>query len=91
MEEHCNKDKKFTQEQIAFALRQAKLGTPVVEIVRKQGGSEQTFYQWKTQYAGLGISELRRWKSLEEENRNVNPQVADLTLDKQQILHDVLS
>jgi putative transposase len=84
------KRKKFTEEQIAFALRQAESGTPVVEIVRKLGVSEQTFYRWKRQYAGLGVSELRRLKSLEEENRKLKALVADLSLDKQ-ILKDVLA
>lgn len=84
------KRKKFTEEQIAFALRQAESGTPVVEIVRKPGVSEQTFYRWKRQYAGQGVSELRRLKSLEEENRKLKSLVADLSLDKQ-ILKDVLA
>ena len=84
------KKKRFTQEQIAFALRQSESGTPVVEIVRKLGVSEQTFYRWKKQYAGLGISELRKLKSLEEENRKLKALVADLSLDKQ-ILKDVLA
>lgn len=84
------KRKKFTEEQIAFALRQAESGTPVVEIVRKLGISEQTFYRWKRQYAGLGVSELRRLKALEEENRKLKALVADLSLDKQ-ILKDFLA
>jgi putative transposase len=84
------KKKRFKQEQITYALRQAESGTPVVEIVRKHGVSEQTFYRWKKHYAGLGISELRRLKSLEEENRKLKALVADLSLDKQ-ILKDVLA
>lgn len=62
----------------------------MVEIVRKLGVSEQTFYRWKKQYAGLGVSELRKLKSLEEENRKLKALVADLSLDKQ-ILKDVLA
>ena len=50
----------FTEEQIAFALRQAESGTPVAEVIRKLGISEQTFYRWKKRFAGLGIAELRR-------------------------------
>jgi len=84
------KRKRFTEAQIAFALRQAESGTPVAEIIRKMGISEVTFYRWKKKYAGLGIAELRRLKQLEDENRRLKRLVADLTLDKQ-MLQDVLS
>lgn len=57
------KRKRFTEAQIAFALRQAESGTPVAEIIRKMGISEVTFYRWKKKYAGLGVAELRRFKS----------------------------
>jgi putative transposase len=56
--------KHFTEEQIAFALRQAESGTSVAEIIRKLGISEQTFYRWKKRFAGLGIAELRRLRTL---------------------------
>jgi len=82
--------KRFTEEQIAFALRQAEAGTAVTEITRKLGVSEQTFYRWKRKFAGLGVSELRRLKQLEEENRKLKQLVADLSLDKK-MLQDVLS
>ena len=82
--------KRFTEQQIVFALRQAEAGTPVAEVIRKMGVSEPTFYRWKKVYAGMGISEVRRLKQLEEENRRLKQLVADLTLDKQ-ILQDVLS
>ena len=84
------KKSKFTEQQIAFALRQAETGTPVGEICRKMGISNQTFYSWKKKYAGLGVPELRRLKQLEEENRRLKRMVADLSLDKQ-MLQDVLS
>lgn len=84
------KKSRFTEEQIAFALRQAESGTAIHEITRKLGISEQTFYRWKKKFAGLGVSELRRLKQLEEENRKLKRLVADLSLDKQ-ILQDVLS
>ena len=84
------KKSKFTEEQIAFALRQAESGTRVAEVCRKMGISEQTFYRWKKKYGGLGVTELRRLKQLEEENRQLKRLVADLTLDKQ-MLQDVLS
>jgi len=82
--------KRFTEQQIAFALRQAESGTPVAEIIRKMGVTEQTYYRWKRKYAGLGVSELRRLKHVEDENRRLKRLVADLTLDKQ-MLQDVLS
>lgn len=84
------KTTKFTEEQIAFALRQTETGTKVAEVCRKMGISEATFYNWKKKYGGLGVSELRRLKQLEEENRQLKKLVADLSLDKQ-MLQDVLS
>ena len=76
------KKSKFTEQQIAFALRQAETGTKVKEIVRKLGITEQTFYRWKRKYGGLGPSELRKLRQLEEENRKLKAMVADLSLDK---------
>ncbi|BCS89934.1 transposase [Pseudodesulfovibrio sediminis] len=84
------KRSRYTEEQIAFALRQAEHGTPVKEVIRKMGISEQTFYRWKKKYGGLGTSELRRLKMLEDENRKLKQMVADLSLDKV-MLQDVLS
>ena len=84
------KKKQFTEGQIAFALRQAESGTPVAEIIRKMGISEVTFYRWKKKFVGMGVSELRRLKQLEDENRRLKRLVADLTLDKQ-MLQEVLS
>ena len=59
------------------------------EVCRKMGISSATFYNWKKKYGGLGVSELRRLKSLEEENSRLKKLVADLSLDKE-ILQDVL-
>ncbi len=84
------KKTRFTEEQKAFALRQAESGVPVEEIIRKMGISEATFYRWKKKFGGLGVAEIRRLKQLEEENRRLKNLVADLTLDKQ-ILQDALS
>ncbi len=84
------KTSKFTEEQIAFALKQAEIGTPVKEVVRKMGITEQTFYRWKKKYGGMLPSDLRKLKQLEEENRQLKKLVADLNLDKQ-MLQDVLS
>jgi len=83
------KRSRYTNEQIAFALRQAESGTPVGEVCRKMGVSEQTFYRWKRKYVGMGVAELRRLKQLEEENRRLKQLVADLALDKV-MLQDVL-
>lgn len=81
--------KGFTEEQIVYALRQAEAGTPVLEVCRKLGVTEQTFYRWKRKFAGLGMAELRKLRQLEEENRKLKQLVADLTLDKH-MLQDVL-
>jgi putative transposase len=80
---------RFTPEQILQALRQAEAGTAVVEVCRKLGITETTFYRWKKQYAGMGTGELRELKQLREENRRLKQVVADLTLDKS-ILRDAL-
>jgi len=83
------KKTKYTDEQIAYALRQAETGTAVAEVCRKMGISEATYYNWKKKYGGLGVSELRRLKQLEEENARLKRMVADLSLDKQ-MLQEVL-
>ena len=76
------KRKRHTDEQVAFALRQAEGGTPVAEVCRKMGVSEATFFRWKKQFAGMGVAEIRRLKQLEDENAKLKRLVADLTLDK---------
>ncbi len=83
------KRKRYADEQIAFALRQAESGTSVEEVCRKLGVSEATFYRWKKQFAGMGVVEIRRLKQLEEENAKLKRLVADLSLDKT-MLQDVL-
>ena len=83
------KRKRYTEEQIAFALRQAEAGTPVVEVTRKMGLAEQTFYRWKKKFAGMCVAELRRLKQIEEENKKLKQLVADLSLDKK-MLQDVV-
>ena len=82
------KKSRFTEEQIAFALRQAESGAVVRDICRKMGVSEQTFYRRKKKFAGMGVAEVRRLKALEE-NRKLKQLVADLSLDKH-ILQDAL-
>ena len=83
------KKSKFTEEQIAFALKQAESGTTVEEICRKMGISQATFYAWRKKFGGLGVAELRRLRQLEEENRKLKQLVADLSLDKV-MLQDVI-
>ena len=79
----------YTEEQIAFALKQAETGTRVREVCRKMGISEATFYNWKKKFAGLGVTELRRLRQLEDENQRLKKLVADLSLDKE-MLQEVL-
>ena len=84
------KKSKYTDEQIAFALKQAELGTSVDEVCRKMAISDATFYNWRKKYGGLGPSEVRRLRQLEEENVKLKRLVADLSLDKA-MLQDVLA
>ena len=84
------KRSRYTEEQIAFALKQAELGAPILEVCRKMGVSDATFYNWREKYGGLGPSELKRLKQLEEENHRLKKLVADLSLDKA-MLQDVLA
>ncbi len=83
------KKKRFSVEQIVAVVKEAELGTPVAELIRKVGISEQTFYRWKKVYGGLEPSQARRLKQLEEENSKLKRLVADLSLDKI-MLQDVL-
>ena len=76
------KRSRYTEKQIAYALKQAETGTPVAEVIRRMGVSEQMFYRWKKVYGVRGVGELRRVKQLEEENRKLKQLVADLSLDK---------
>jgi putative transposase len=82
------KKSKFTEAQIVFAIKQSETGVSVEEVCRKMGITQATFYNWKKKYGGLGISEPRRLKQLEEENSKLKQIVADLSLDKQ-MLQDV--
>ena len=84
------KRKHFSNEQIVTVLKQVELGMPVAEVIRKVGISEQTYYRWKRQYAGLQSDQVRELKQLQEENGRVKKLVADLSLDKA-ILQDLNS
>jgi len=83
------KKSRFTEEQIAYALRQAEAGTAVGDVCRQLGVSEATFYVWKKKFAHLGVTGLRKLRMLEEENARLKRVVADLTLDRH-ILQEVL-
>lgn len=83
------KKSKFSEEQIAFALRQAEGGTPVPDVCRQMGVSEATFYVWKKKYGQLGLTEIRELRQLRDENARLKRLVADLTLDKH-ILGEVI-
>ena len=78
-----------SNEEIVHALGQVESGERVAEVCRRLGVSEQTFYRWKKQFAGLGIQEVRELRSLREENRKLKQVVADLTLDRH-ILQEIV-
>ena len=84
------KKPRYSVEQIVAILKQAELGMPVADLVRKVGISEQTFYRCKKQYDGLDSTQVREFKQLSEENARLKKLVADLSLDKA-VLQDVLS
>jgi putative transposase len=84
------KKSRYSEAQIATALRQVDAGAPVVEVTRALGVSEQTYYLWRKKYGQMAIAEIRRLRQLEEENRKLKQLVADLTLDKV-ILQEVLA
>ena len=79
------KKTRYTEEQIVFALKQAETGTRVEEVCRNMGISEATFYNWKKKFGGMGVTELRRLKQLEEEHQRLKRLVADLSLDKEML------
>ena len=83
------KKSRYTEEQVAYALRLAESGTPVADVCRQIGIAEATFYLWKKKYGGLGVAEVRELRQMREENARLKRLVADLTLDKQ-ILQEVI-
>ena len=84
------KKKRFSVEQMIGVLKQAQVGVPVAEVIRKTGISEQTFYRWKAKYAGLEVDEVRKMAQRQEENTRLKQLVAELTMDKT-MLQDVLA
>jgi putative transposase len=77
------KRSRFTEDQIIGVLKEAEAGVKTSDLLRKHGISEQTLYRWKAKYGGMTVSEARRLKVLEDENRRLKHLVADLTLDNQ--------
>jgi len=80
---------RFTEEQIVAILKESEDGTPTTDLIRRHGISRNTFYNWRKKYGGMDVSEARRLKQLEEENRRLKLIVADLSLDNK-ILKDVV-
>jgi putative transposase len=83
------KRKRFSVEQIVAIVKQAEMGMPVAELIRRVGISEQTFYRWKKQYSHLEVDQVRQLKQLQDENGRLKKLVAELTLDRA-MLQDVL-
>ena len=81
--------KRYSQEQIVYALKQLEGGTKGRDVCRQLGVSEATLYAWKKKYAGMGVGEVRELRQLREENKRLKQMVADLSLDKH-ILQEVL-
>jgi len=77
------KQSRFTEEQIIGVLKEGEAGVPVAEISRKHGICDQTYYRWKAKYGGLEVSEARRLRQLEDENRRLKQMVAEQALDIQ--------
>jgi putative transposase len=84
------KGKRFTEEQIIAVLKEAEAGVKTPDLCRRHGITQQTFYRWKSKYGGLEVSEMRRLRQLEDENRKLKHVVAELTLDNR-ALKEVLA
>jgi len=84
------KGKKFTEEQIIRVLKQAESGVPMKELCRQHAIAQSTFYKWKTKFGGMEVSDAKKLRGLEDENRRLKKLVADMALDIQ-ILKDVNS
>jgi putative transposase len=79
------KRKQFTEEQIIAVLKEAEAGLKVADLTRKHGIAEGTFYRWKAKYGGMDVSDAKRLKQIEEENRRLKRLVADQALDIQML------
>jgi putative transposase len=81
------KGKRFTEEQIIAVLKEAESGAKIINVCRKYGISDATYYNWKAKYHGMELSDLKRLRLLEEENRRLKHIVADQALDIQALKH----
>ncbi len=84
------KRKRFTEEQIITILKEAESGIPIEELKRQHGFSQASFYSWRAKFGGMDVSDAKRLRALEEENRKLKHIVADLTLDNR-MLRDITS
>ena len=75
------KGKRFTEEQIIAVLKESEAGAATKELCRRHGISEQSFYRWKAKYGGMDVSEAKRLRALEDENRRLKHIVAEQALD----------
>lgn len=79
------KKKRFTEEQIIGILKEAEAGVSTADLCRKHGMSSASFYSWRSRYGGMEVSDAKRLKDLEDENRRLKTMVADLSLDNQML------
>jgi putative transposase len=84
------KGKRYSEEKIISILKEHESGIPVADLCRRHGVSEQSIYRWKTKFGGMEVSDAKRLRDLEDENRRLKRRVADLSLDTQ-MLEDVLA
>jgi putative transposase len=80
---------RYTEEKIIKILKESEAGKKVVDICREYGISDATFYKWRSKYGGMDVSDAKRLKQLEDENRRLKKLLADTMLDKQ-ILQDIV-
>jgi putative transposase len=83
------KKSKYTESQIVNILKEAEVGVSVEDLMRQHGFSRASFYKWKAKYGGMSVSELKRLKELEEENRRLKQMYADLSLEHE-VLKDII-
>lgn len=84
------KPRRFTEEQIIGILKQAQAGMKIVDLCRTHGISDATFYNWRSKYGGMEVSEAKRLRVLEDENKKLKQMLADTMLENRAI-KDVLS
>ena len=77
------KRNRYTEEQIIGILKEAEAGVPLADLIRKHGISSASFYAWRKKYGGMEVSDAKKLRALEDENRRLKKLVADLSLDNQ--------